>query len=75
MAGPFDSWLATRSLATWRIRVIQSSENALKLANFLESRSEKVSKVYIRDWNPMLCIKRQRDSFRRECSEECYLLI
>ena len=46
MAGPFDSWLATRSLATWRIRVIQSSENALKLANFLESRSEKVSKVY-----------------------------
>ncbi|MDA4111444.1 MAG: aminotransferase class I/II-fold pyridoxal phosphate-dependent enzyme [Thaumarchaeota archaeon] len=46
IAGPFDCWLATRSLSTWQVRVKQSSENAIKLANYLESRSGKVSKVY-----------------------------
>jgi len=46
IAGPFDSWLATRSLYTWELRVRQSSLNALKLARYLESRNDKVSKVY-----------------------------
>ena len=46
IAGPFDCWLATRSGQTWELRVRQSSENALKLANFLESRRKKVLKVY-----------------------------
>ncbi len=46
MASPFDSWLATRSLATWQLRVRVASENALKLAIYLESRQDKISKVY-----------------------------
>ena len=46
IAGPFDSWLATRSLATWKLRVRESSENAAKLAHYLESRSDKISTVY-----------------------------
>ena len=46
IAGPFDCWLATRSLSTWKIRVKQASENALKLASYLESRRDKVSRVF-----------------------------
>jgi cystathionine beta-lyase/cystathionine gamma-synthase len=46
IAGPFDCWLATRSVSTWEIRVRQSSNNAIRLANYLESRSDKISKVY-----------------------------
>ncbi len=46
IAAPFDCWLATRSLHTWRVRVERASENALKLARFLESKSEVVAKVY-----------------------------
>lgn len=46
IAGPFDSWLATRSVHTWELRVRQSSQNALKLARYLESRTDKISKVY-----------------------------
>ena len=46
LAGPFDCWLATRSSITWELRVKQSSQNALLLARYLESRSEKISKVH-----------------------------
>ena len=46
IAGPFDCWLATRSIATWKVRVRQSCANALTLAKYLESRIEKVTKVY-----------------------------
>ncbi len=46
IAGPFDCWLATRSLFTWEIRVKQASANALKLARYLESRQDKVACVY-----------------------------
>lgn len=46
IAGPFDSWLATRSVSTWELRVRQSCSNALRLAKYLESRKDKVSKVY-----------------------------
>ncbi|MCL4518997.1 MAG: aminotransferase class I/II-fold pyridoxal phosphate-dependent enzyme [Thaumarchaeota archaeon] len=46
IAGPFDCWLATRSLQTWRVRVERASENALKLARFLESKNEIVAKVH-----------------------------
>jgi len=46
IAGPFDCWLATRSLLTWELRARRASENALLLANYLESRSDKVSNVY-----------------------------
>ena len=45
IAGPFDCWLATRSASTWEVRVRQSSNNAIRLANYLESRSDKISKV------------------------------
>ena len=46
IAGPFDCWLALRSLATWEIRVKKSCENAIKLARFLEDRKDKVSRVF-----------------------------
>lgn len=46
MAGPFDCWLATRSAYTWELRVRQSSLNASKLARYLESRKDKIAKVY-----------------------------
>jgi cystathionine beta-lyase/cystathionine gamma-synthase len=46
LAGPFDCWLATRSSFTWELRVKQSSQNALQLARYLESRSDKISGVH-----------------------------
>lgn len=46
IAGPFDCWLAARSLATWRLRVKNSCSNAMQLAKYLESRRDKVSRVY-----------------------------
>ncbi|MGI0091384.1 MAG: trans-sulfuration enzyme family protein [Nitrososphaerales archaeon] len=46
IAGPFDCWLATRSLSTWKVRMAKSCANALTLAKYLETRSDKVSKVY-----------------------------
>ncbi|MDG6997461.1 MAG: aminotransferase class I/II-fold pyridoxal phosphate-dependent enzyme [Nitrososphaerota archaeon] len=46
VAGPFDCWLASRSVQTWKLRVKQASENAFKLARFLESRNDVISKVY-----------------------------
>ncbi|MHB8567092.1 MAG: trans-sulfuration enzyme family protein [Nitrososphaerales archaeon] len=45
IAGPFDCWLATRSLGTWELRVKQSCASAMKLARFLEDNKDKVSKV------------------------------
>ena len=42
---PFDAWLVVRSLRTLELRIIQHSNNALKLATYLESNS-KISKVY-----------------------------
>jgi cystathionine gamma-synthase len=45
-AGPFDSWLARRSISTWKARVELSSKNAMKLAQFLEDQQEKIAKVY-----------------------------
>jgi len=46
IAGPYDCWLATRSSITWELRVKQASQNAMKLAKYLESRTDKISKVY-----------------------------
>ena len=46
VAGPFDCWLACRSVRTWQVRVNRSCENALKLARYLGSRDDVVSKVY-----------------------------
>jgi len=46
MAGPYDCWLATRSSITWELRVKQASQNAIRLAKYLESRTDKISKVY-----------------------------
>jgi methionine-gamma-lyase len=46
IAGPYDCWLATRSSLTWELRVKQASQNAMKLAKYLESRADKISKVY-----------------------------
>lgn len=46
VAGPFDCWLASRSVQTWQVRAIRSCENALKLSRYLESREDIVSRVY-----------------------------
>ena len=43
--GPAESWLLARSLRTLELRVTRQSENALKVAKYLE-KHEKVSKVY-----------------------------
>ncbi|MCY6372714.1 trans-sulfuration enzyme family protein [Clostridium ganghwense] len=42
---PFDSWILTRSLRTLELRIKQHSDNALKLAQYLEGH-DKVKKVY-----------------------------
>ncbi|MCY6485775.1 aminotransferase class I/II-fold pyridoxal phosphate-dependent enzyme [Clostridium aestuarii] len=42
---PFDSWILTRSLRTLNLRVKQHSDNALKLAQYLQ-KHDKVKKVY-----------------------------
>jgi len=42
---PFDAWLVVRSLRTLELRIIQHSNNALKLAKYLES-NQKISNVY-----------------------------
>jgi len=42
---PFDSWLITRSLRTLELRMYQHSQNALKLAKYLQNH-EKIKKVY-----------------------------
>ncbi len=43
--GPFDSWLTIRGIETLLLRIEKQSENALKLAQFLENREE-VDKVF-----------------------------
>ncbi|AKA67294.1 trans-sulfuration enzyme family protein [Clostridium scatologenes] len=45
MMSPFDAWLLIRSLRTLELRIIQHSNNALKLAEFLENHP-KVENVY-----------------------------
>lgn len=42
---PFDAWILVRSLRTLELRMKQHSENALKLARFLEDQPQ-VSKVH-----------------------------
>lgn len=43
--GPFDSWLTIRGIETASLRVFKQSENALKIAQWLENRPE-VDKIY-----------------------------
>lgn len=43
--GPFDSWLVIRGIETLELRYAKHSENALKIAQYLES-NELVDKVY-----------------------------
>ncbi|WPC43482.1 PLP-dependent aspartate aminotransferase family protein [Clostridium sp. JS66] len=45
MMSPFDAWLLIRSLRTLELRIIQHSNNALKLAEFLE-KHPKIANVY-----------------------------
>ncbi|MFL0269520.1 trans-sulfuration enzyme family protein [Candidatus Clostridium radicumherbarum] len=45
MMSPFDAWLLIRSLRTLELRVMKHSQNAIKLAQFLETH-DKVQKVY-----------------------------
>ena len=45
IAGPFDCWLATRSLSTWKIRTEVSCKNAVKLAKFLQDNTSKIVSV------------------------------
>jgi len=46
IAGPFDCWLACRSLSTWQLRFSRSCENALRMARFLEKKRDGVARVY-----------------------------
>lgn len=46
IAGPFDCWLASRSILTWQLRVTKSCANAIEIARFLEEKREKVARVY-----------------------------
>jgi methionine-gamma-lyase len=43
--GPFDAWLTLRGIKTLQLRMEKHNENAMKVAEFLESHS-KVEKVY-----------------------------
>lgn len=45
MMSPFDAWLLVRSLRTLELRVVQHSNNAIKLAEFLQSHN-KIQKVF-----------------------------
>jgi methionine-gamma-lyase len=45
MMSPFDAWLLIRSLRTLELRVKKHSENALKLAEYLD-KHEKIKSVY-----------------------------
>jgi cystathionine gamma-lyase len=45
IAGPFDSFLALRGLKTLALRMERHCANALKIARWLESRKEEVSRV------------------------------
>ena len=42
--GPFEAWLLTRGIRTLSIRMKQHQENAIKIAEYLET-NENVSKV------------------------------
>lgn len=42
---PFNAWVISKSLETLAVRMDRHCENAMKIARFLESRSDKVSKV------------------------------
>jgi len=46
IAGPFDCWLACRSLSTWQLRFSRSCENALRMARFLEKKQDVVARVF-----------------------------
>lgn len=46
IAGPFDSFLALRGLKTLAIRMERSSENAMQIAQFLETRDQVEAVVY-----------------------------
>jgi cystathionine gamma-lyase len=46
IAGPFDSFLALRGLKTLAIRMERSSENAMKVAQYLEAHDQVESVVY-----------------------------
>jgi cystathionine beta-lyase/cystathionine gamma-synthase len=43
--GPFDAWLATRGLRTLHVRIERQSENALRIARWLESHAS-VARVH-----------------------------
>ena len=45
-SGPFECWLAERGLATAHLRIERACENALTAAEFLQTQSPKVARVY-----------------------------
>jgi cystathionine gamma-lyase len=44
--GPMEAWLALRSLSTLQLRVERSSENAMKIAEFLQARKDVADVLY-----------------------------
>ncbi len=45
-SSPFDCWLAERGLATAHLRIERACDNALAAAEYLQSKSRRVSKVF-----------------------------
>jgi O-succinylhomoserine sulfhydrylase len=43
---PFNAWLLSKSLETLAVRLDRHCENALKLATFLETQTEKINRVF-----------------------------
>ncbi len=43
---PFNAWLLSKSLETLAVRLDRHCENALKLATFLESQTDKINRVF-----------------------------
>ena len=57
---PFDSWLDIRGLKTLDLRVKQHSRNAMKVAQWLETRL-KWNAYGTRDWNPIQATRSRHD--------------
>jgi Cystathionine beta-lyases/cystathionine gamma-synthases len=57
---PFDSWLLLRSVKTLAVRMERHNQNAMKIAEYLQSHS-KVKKVFYPDLKHILSIQSQRN--------------
>jgi methionine-gamma-lyase len=63
---PFDSWLLARSLRTLDLRVKKHSENAIKVARFLENHP-KIEKVFYPGLESSSSYDRAKKLFKNDC--------